>query len=106
MRFWGRGSAWRTGPPGTNAAAWRPYRNSFRRGAEARSEAQQDSRTCMPVQGQVTVALLTKNSEAKNTLKEREDLTQHCSQAAGRAEWRILVEPSVRVAGSGLEGRS
>ena len=86
MRFWGRGSAWRTGPPGTNAAAWRPYRNSFRRGAEARSEAQQDSRTCMPVQGQVTVALLTKNSEAKNTMQEPQDLTQSGSWAEGSSE--------------------
>ena len=53
-----------------------------------------NSHTCVHRWG--AAALLTKNSEAKTTLKEWEDPTQHGSQTQGRAEWRIQAKPPAR----------
>ena len=56
----------------------------------------------MPVQVEglgVAAALLTKNSEPENTLKEWENWTQHSSSVEGRTQWRIQAEPPVRAAG-------
>ena len=69
---------------------------SFKHEAEAYLSLGRDPGAQAAARSWDMAALLIKNTEAENTLKEWRDPTQHSSQAEGRAEWRIGAEPPVR----------